>query len=297
MSVTTSSVGGGVGEGPENGHGRLVTCPLEDLRLHPSYIRHSIAVDAEKLSAIARLGALAFREPLAITQDRIILDGIARWTVARMQGRPTIQCIEYQKSETEALENLLQRNRQSASLNAFVRIRLALDLELDLKTRARARQQTGGLNKGSSILTEADRLDVRQELARIAVVSVGNVTKVKQLIPKAHPNVISALTDKEISIHCAWSWRLLSPSEQIDKLLERQSSKYVRRTIRQMVLQHQSGKSDPLLNVNDLAELVSAIRSGKLGAVKVVPIKGVGNYVFVGEGLLRVHKAKGELIL
>jgi hypothetical protein len=49
------------------------------------------------------------------------------------------------------------------------------------------------------------------------------------------------------------------------------------------------------VDVNDLIDLVSAIRSGKFGAVEVVPVKGAANIVFVGEGLLRAHKTQKEL--
>lgn len=296
MTVTVSSSSSAVEERPADGHGRLVSYRPEDLSLHPSYIRHSVAVGAHQLSAVTELGDLAFREPLAITQDRIILDGVARWTVARLQGRPNLECVEYQMSDTEALQCLLQRHRRSNGLNDFIRICLALELEPNLKTKARSRQQAGGLKKGSSILTGADRLDVRREIAGIAGVSVGNVTKVKQLLMAAHPDVIKALRNKEISIHRAWSWRTLSAEEQMGKLIEKESAKGVRRTIRQLVSRHRSRNQDFAPNGDDLSDLVSAIQSGKLGAVSIVPIKSAGNFVFVSEGLLQAHQQQKELL-
>jgi hypothetical protein len=48
----------------------------------------------------------------------------------------------------------------------------------------------GGQNKGSSKLTEAERLDVRREIAAAAGVSVGNVSKVKRLKVTAHPELL-----------------------------------------------------------------------------------------------------------
>jgi hypothetical protein len=165
----------------EDNRGRLVTLHPDELHPHPSYTRHSLTVHAYQLSAVAELGDLAFRDPLIITHDHIILDGFARWTLARLQGRSALTCIEYEMSELEALQSLLQRHRRSSGLNDFIRICLALELESFLKLKGRAKQQAGGKNKGSSILTEAARLDVRKEIARIAGVSVGNVTKVKQL--------------------------------------------------------------------------------------------------------------------
>jgi len=188
--LTLSSELSGTERQLNDNRGRLVTCHPDELHPHPSYIRHNLAVHARQLSAVAELGDLAFREPLVITQDHIILDGFARWTLARLQGRSTLACIEYQMSEAEALQNILQRQRRSSSLNDFIRICLALELEPFLKSKGRAKQQAGGQNKGSSILTEAERFDVRKEIARIAGVSVGNVTKVKQLTTTAHSDIM-----------------------------------------------------------------------------------------------------------
>ena len=194
MTVLTFSSGlSGTEPQLNDNRGRLVTCHPDELRPHPSYVRHNLTVHACQLSALAELGDLAFREPLVITQDHMIIDGFARWTLAHLQGRPTLVCIEYEMSETEALQNLLQRHRRSSGLNDFIRICLGLELEPFLKEKGRARQQAGGQNKGSSILTEAQRLDVRKEIARIAGVSVGNVTKVNQLMTTAHSDIIQSV--------------------------------------------------------------------------------------------------------
>ena len=80
-----------------------------------------------------------------------------------------------------------RKHQRSDGLNAFCRILLALELEPWFKARARYNQQLGGQKKGSSNLAEADRLDVRSEIAAAAGVSTGNVSKVKQLASAAHP--------------------------------------------------------------------------------------------------------------
>jgi hypothetical protein len=66
----------------------LLTCPVSELQPHPAYARHRVTVPTSKLSALAEAGDVAFREPLAITQDRIILDGYARFEIACRQRRP-----------------------------------------------------------------------------------------------------------------------------------------------------------------------------------------------------------------
>jgi len=274
-----------------------VTCGLDELRSHPSYVRQHLTVSVSQLSALAELGDLAFREPLVITQDHIIIDGYARWELARLQRRPTLPCIEYNMSESEALESLLQRHRRSSGLTAFNRICLALELEPLYKEKARANQQAGGQNKGSSNLTEAGRLDVRNEIARLAGVSVGNVTKVKQLSTSADPDVIKALREKEISIHRAWLWSMLSSEEQREALWRYQSEEGIRKTIRKLVTEYCPKSSPSALNVGVLIKLVSAFQSGKLGSARLVSTNVAGKAVFVTEELLRTLEAQEELAL
>jgi len=293
--LTFSSELSGTDRQLNGNRGRLVTCHPDELRPHPSYIRHNLTVHACQLSALAELGDLAFREPILIKQDRIIVDGLAHWTLARLQGRPTLTCIEYEMSEADALQYLLQRHRRSSGLNDFIRICLALDLEPFLKATARAKKQAGGQNKGSSILTE--RLDVRKEIARVAGVSVGNVTKVKQLTATAHADIIKALREKELSIHRAWLWSKLSPEEQREKLWRYQSKRGLGETIRTLISTHRSKSSPTALNVDDLIKLLSALQSGKLGFVRVVPMNVPWNFVFVAQGLLRTLEAQEELAL
>lgn len=133
-----------------------------------------------------------------ITQNRTIIDGYCRWEIARRYGRPTVTCIEYDLTEEEALYWLLCRHRRVEGLNAFCRILLALDLEPWLSEQARRNQSAGGRIKGASKLTEAEKLDVRSEIAATAGVSVGNVTKVKQVLATAHTELQDALRGGEV---------------------------------------------------------------------------------------------------
>jgi len=214
-----------------------------------------------------------------------------------MLGRTTILCIEYDLTEEEALRELLQRHLGSDRLNDFCLILLALELEPFLKEKARANQQVGGQNKGSSNLTEAGRLDVRKEIARIIGVSVGNVTKVKQLIPTAAPDIINALRGKEISIHRAWVWSKLSPEGQREELWQYRAKRGIRKTIRDLVSQYRSKSSPTMPDMGDLLKLLSAVQSGKLGPIRVVSINVPGNFVFVSDELLRAVGTQKELAL
>jgi hypothetical protein len=125
-----------------------VPCDPQDLRPHPSYAKHGLSVPARKLSALRERGELAFAEFLMITRDRTIIDGYARWELAKQLRRPILHCVEYELSEAEALQWLLQKHRRSSGLNDYSRIMLALDLEPQLAGKARANKQIGGQHKG-----------------------------------------------------------------------------------------------------------------------------------------------------
>ena len=256
-------------------HGQQVTCHLDELHPHPSYARHQLGVPACKLSALAERGDLAFQEPLVITQDGTIIDGHARWELARLQGRQTLRCIEYQLTEAEALHWLLQRHRRLNGLNAFVRILLALELESWFKEKARSNLRAGGQNKGSSTLPEADRLDVRSAIASAAGVSVGNVSKVKQLTVTASSEVLQTLRTGEISIHRAWLWSKKTPQEQRDAVRLYVSERGIKKTIRTLLSKRWTKPSRGVLTVTDLVRCLSQPASCDSGPISVsTPLTG-----------------------
>jgi ParB-like chromosome segregation protein Spo0J len=276
-------------------HGRLVIRNLDKLHPHPTCVKHQLSASAAQLSAVAARGEEVFAEPLVITRDGIVLDGRARLALAQLQGRTTLPCIEYDLSQSEALAKLIQTHRRSTGMNDFSRILLAMDLEPDLKEKARLNQRLGGQNKGSSNLTEAAKLDVRSEIARIAGVSVGNVTKVKQLTT-AHPNIIKALRENEISMHRAWLWSKLALEKQEDELWQHQSRKGVRKTIKDLISRHQV-RAAPAASLCDLRALLVAIQSGKASPVRVISLRAPGKTIFVTEELLRSLEPQKELAL
>jgi len=146
---------------PRDFSGQLVSCDPQDLRAHGSYARHGLAVPADKLSVVRARGELAFLEPITITHERTIIDGYARWQLAKELKLPFLHCIEYELAETEALEWLLQKHCRSNGLNDYSRIMLALDLEPELTEKARTNKQIGGQHKGWSNLTKAEQVHVR----------------------------------------------------------------------------------------------------------------------------------------
>src|SRR5213596_2283672 len=96
--------------GRHHNYGQLVTCRLDELRPHPSYVRHHLTVPAFQLSALAERCNLALLDPLVITRDHFVIDGYALRELARQQGSPTLPCIELNLNEAEGLQWLLWKS-------------------------------------------------------------------------------------------------------------------------------------------------------------------------------------------
>jgi hypothetical protein len=275
---------------------QVVTCRLSELRSHPSYVRLGFTVPTGKLSALAKQGELAFREPLAMTQDRIVIDGYARWELARLTARLNLPCVEYDLTEEEAVRWLLQKHRRSNGMNDFCRILLALELEPCLKGRAVLNQRLGGRMKALSNLTEHARLDVRAEIAEAAAVSVGSVTKVKQLKGRVRPELWEALRSGEISIHRGWGWRTESEERQCDALRVYRNQKGINKAIRTLISRHASRATATAPDVENLIKRLSRLKPDDRKLVTVSIVQSSGKAIFVSEELIRSLVASQESI-
>jgi hypothetical protein len=264
--------------------GKLVSRRVEDIQPHPSFLRHHLSVSLAELSVVVDAGR-SFQQPLEITQENMILSGYAQWEVARRQNWATVPCLQYELEEAEALQWLLRRHRRSNGLNAFARALLALDLEPWLHSKARLNQQLGGHAKGSSKLAEAERLDVRSEIARSAGVSAGNIAKVKQLLASAHEDIFAALRANEISIHRAWLWCRESPEKQREGLTRRRGELGVRKRIRQLISKQQPERPQPIIDAQSLTRSLRAIDLDSADLITVSVIDAPGNGIFVTKKL------------
>ncbi len=265
-----------------------VPCDPQDLRPHPSYAKHGLTVPACKLAALRGRGELAFAEFVTITRDRTIIDGYARWELAKQLRRPILHCVEYELSEAEALKWLLEKHRRSDGLNAFSRIMLALDLEPDFTEKARANKQVGGQHKGWSNLTKAEQVHVRSKIAKAAAVSTGNVTKVKQFKDTCVPEFKDALYNDEISIHWAWKLRNAGSEDQLDALGRLCFQEGLMTEIRQRAARRRKRGVSRVQNADEILSRLKELGGEELKAVRVTVLKGLEPEVFITEALARI---------
>jgi hypothetical protein len=247
-------------------------------------------VSASQLSALIELGSLTFRTPIVVSRNGTVVDGYARLELARRQSRETILCLEYDLTEEEALRWLIQTHRPLRGLNSYCRTLLALDLEPSLQEAARTNQRLGGQSKGSSNLTEAQRVDVRSKTAAIAGVSSGNVAKVERVSKFAAPSVQDALKSSEIRVHKAWQWSRISPQQQLRKLEEYRSQKGTNQTSRRLIQKHVALLAPTQLIPPSLGELLKPLlpdRAVALDSIVVSEIDGSGKIAYFTKDALR----------
>src|SRR5579859_7821086 len=77
----------------------IVSWRVRDLKPHPSYAQLGIQVPTSRLNELLELGEDAFIFPLMVTSTGIVIDGYARLEIARLQGRATVMCVEFDVSE------------------------------------------------------------------------------------------------------------------------------------------------------------------------------------------------------
>ena len=258
---------------------RMVHRPTATLRPHPVYQELCGPIVAIRVRRVAQQAG-PIGEPLVTTTDGTILDGHARWQVATERQQPTLPCIEHDVTEEEALQIVIRRHRTSEGLNDYGRIVLALGLEPYFRDRSdRPRPAPSGI-KPSSNLTTVARRDVRKDIAGVAGVSTGNVTKVKQILDSVMPDVRQRLLRGEVSIHRAWQWRTLSVTGQRDALWEHLHHGAIKKTIARLVKAHADGHM-PVQAVDVAATVLHGLAMYGPADLKVAVVDVPGRAVVV----------------
>jgi hypothetical protein len=215
--------------------GRAVVRLPEQLRLHRALEELGWTSAIDEFNNATRLTNQSVTEPILITTNGTILAGFGRWRFALFEGKRETNCIEYPLSEDESLQFILTYHQSRGGWNDFVRIRLALELEPSLQEKALDNKRAGGKYKGLANLPEAQSIDVRQEIARVAGVCPRNVSNVKTLLQVAHPRLIEALRDGTLKINRAIQFCKLPRAEQLEQFIRYSEERATNRVIRRCV--------------------------------------------------------------
>ena len=275
--------------------GRPVVRSPEQLRLHRALEELGWSGVIGEFNEVVRLTNSSVSEPILITTDGTILAGFGRWQSAVLDGRHEINCIEYPLSNDEALRFIISHYRPQRGWNAFIRIRLALRLEPYLQQRALDNMRTGGKDKGSANLPEAQHIDVRQEIARAAGVGARNVSNVRTILQTAHPRLIEALRDGTLTINRAILFCKVPRADQLEQFIRYSEERATNKVIRRSIAQPKEEKTRPdVVTVLDALQHQEARQPGSV-AVRVSRHKRT--VVLIGQDLFSGLGSQKELKL
>jgi hypothetical protein len=275
--------------------GRPVVRSPGQLRLHRALEEVGWTCLIAELNEAARLRHPSLTEPILITTDGTILSGFGRWRSVVFDGRPEINCIEYPLSEDESLQFILTYHQTRRGWNDFVRICLALKLELHFLQRARDNMSAGGKCKGSANLPEAQRIDVREEIAGIAAVCPRNVSNVKTILEVAHPRLKEALQNGTLKINRAIQFCKLPRAEQLEQFIRYSEENATNKVIRRSIARPKEEKTSL-----DVAAVLDALQQQEVrqpGSVAVRVGRQKRTVVLIGQDLFGEPHSQKELHL
>jgi hypothetical protein len=230
-------------------------------------------------------------KPILITTNGTILAGFGRWRSALFDDQYQINCIEYPLSEDEALEFIISYHQPQRGWNDFVRICLALTREPYFQQKAFDNMRAGGKHKGSTNLSEADCIDVRHEIAKVAGTGTGNVSKVKAIMQNSHPNIIVALQNGLLRIHRAWQWCKLPKLQQKEEFARYEEERFRRKLVREISVEH----SDVSLDPAQVIEVLQREEARWPGFIAICTSRSRRTVVVLGQDLLAKLDAQKEL--
>ncbi len=295
------------------GAGQLVTCRLDELRPHPSYVRyrlvsrspwelhphpswvkHNLGLSVARLSAIAENWP-SKPDPVSVTRDGTILKGHEVCELARRMGPERLPCLEYDLDEEEALLWIIEHSHQDPELNPYHRVLLALDYEPSFRQRARENQRLGGQFKGLTTLSEAQAINCRREIARLAGVSEGTLAKVRRLLQAGCPELLEALGEGEVSIHRADVW-LRNPEKQLDQLTLYRSLRGITSTIDSLLHRHRTAHTAEKgqLDIQRIERALAAMDTQRKASVLVGTVQISGEVILLSNALLQALESQGE---
>jgi hypothetical protein len=109
----------------------------------------------------------------------------------------------------------------------------------------------------------ADRIDVREEIAKRAGTGTGNVGKVKAILRSAHPNIIAALQNGLLKIHRAWLWSKLPKLQQRVEFARYEEERTQRKILHEFLPKPASVSLD-LAQVVEALQRLEALQPGSI---------------------------------
>jgi hypothetical protein len=275
--------------------GRPVVRSPQQLRLHRALEEVGWAGVTNEFNEAAKLSHQSGADPILITTTGTILAGFGPWRSAILDSKREINCIEYPLPEDESLKFMLTHHQTRCGWNDFVRICLALTLESNLQQTALDNMRIGGKLKGLANLPKAQHIDVRKEIARVAVVGDRNVSNVRTIVQRAHPILIEALKEGTLRINYALQLCELAKVDQLEQFIRYSEERATNRVIRRSIPQRKEKKAS--LNILAVLGALQCQEERQPGSVAVRVGRHKRTVVLVGRDYVAGSHPPKELKL
>lgn len=180
---------------------------MKHLKINPELQRLIPPLTVDEFNQLeANILAEGIRESVIVWQDTIV-DGHNRYQIAQRHNLEYDTSEMYFKSLDDCKEWMILNQFGRRNLSNYQRSVLALALEQVFRDKAKEnlKLSEGRGKKGLHISANLiDKIDTRQELAKIASVSHDTIAKVKQIEAKAPEEVKEKLRTGEVSINQAY---------------------------------------------------------------------------------------------
>jgi hypothetical protein len=258
---------------------RAVTRRPTSLRLHPAL--NEIGLLEALIGAVKKYAFLP--DLILIATDGTILSGFQVWWDAVCDGQQEITCIELSISKAEFLPCMISYHRPRPGWNDFVLTCLALKLKPYYEARARENKSAGGKCKLPAHLPEAQHIEVREELGRVAGVGARTVSNVERILELAAPAIKQALCDGVLSVNRALPLCQLPWAEQLAQFthdsLERANNKVIQKRIARLQ------KDQPTPDAASMLQTLQQLEAQHPGSVHFRQGRQQKTVVLIGQDL------------
>ena len=155
--------------------------------------------------------------------------------------------------------------------------------------------RAGGKYKGSANLPEAQHIDVRQEIARVAAVCPRNVSNVRTILKVAHPQLMEALRNGTLKINRAIQFCKLPRAEQLQQFIRYNEERATNRVIRRRISQPKEKHAN--LDAIAVLDALQHQEARQPGSVAIRVGRHKRTVVLIGQDLLAGTHSQKELKL
>ncbi|NME70553.1 ParB/Srx family N-terminal domain-containing protein [Flammeovirga aprica] len=148
------------------------------------------------------------RDPLLLVNignhKNLLIDGHHRYRVTGHYHQLPVRYLEHLHTLEDVKLWMLKNQLGRRNLIDAERIDIALKITEFMQDKAKQNQSKGGKDKGLSKLTEAEKVNTREEVVKLSGASSGNIAKFKKIKKEAPSFILSQVLSGETSIHKAY---------------------------------------------------------------------------------------------